>query len=374
MPEKAMVSMEWGRGATSLVHREYSPAKGGFYCVKSLLPKFQGKADFERQIHREFKILDSLRHPFILSAVSIREIENSIGQKSSQLVSHWIDGWPLHEIYSWAPHLDAKFRQDWGRKFFKQLRMVIHHLEDHSVIHGDLCPENIILGRDGFIRLIDFGSARNLKEPYEAIDIGHPPYTAAQGRFELGGDRYSVGKLLEYWFLDAADRHDEEMIQALVDRRAWPAEDPGQKKVEALPIFPFLDQRDRLDARITKTKISEAQFLPSIMLNFPRLPYGLVLLCVFLLSGTPTASLSVNSFPLSELVIVQDHQTFQLSLPVSRLALRPGVIRLEVLNPQDPGARIIRQVHLEAGKEYKIFEDFQNLDTLKKWTRTSTKM
>jgi serine/threonine protein kinase len=50
---------------------------------------------------------------------------------------------------------------DWkaNRKLRKKMDMVIENLKSHGVVHQVLRPENVLLTRDGDIKLIDFGKA-----------------------------------------------------------------------------------------------------------------------------------------------------------------------------------------------------------------------
>merc|ERR1719433_1540629 len=44
--------------------------------------------------------------------------------------------------------------------------MVLCHLHTKRVIFRDLKPENILLGADGYLRLTDFGLAKQLRWPF----------------------------------------------------------------------------------------------------------------------------------------------------------------------------------------------------------------
>lgn len=43
-----------------------------------------------------------------------------------------------------------------------QIIMVIEHLHKNKVIYRDLKPENVVLSNDGYITLIDLGTAKKL--------------------------------------------------------------------------------------------------------------------------------------------------------------------------------------------------------------------
>jgi len=361
--------IEIGTGATAIVHRRAN-SRGAFECEKILLPKIRGQSSFELSLRREFEILELVRHPFVISAVALRTHQDSRWGSYQGLVSHWVEGWKLSEIYSWSSRFNFEFREEWARILFRQLQAVVQHLESKNIIHGDLCPENILVGRDGFIRLVDFGSARRLGfDPVSnALDLGHPPYTPNSGRYELGGDRFSVGKLLEFWLPDPQRGPMCQLVSDLCEKRVWPDEPTDTNTAfEPLPLFPFAGLQDLRDQRLPVTRVNKAFFRPSSRWLAAVIP-------IFLSSWTPRATISITSFPLGHAEIVVNGEKQILSLPLRRISVRPGPHEIIVTHPSIKGDRHEYRVKLKSGREYKIFEDFQKVDTLKSWTKASNKM
>lgn len=66
--------------------------------------------------------------------------------------------------------LEAKFSEDKVRFYLAQIVLGIHYLHQKGVIYRDLKPENVILDRDGYLKLTDFGIAKKgvkgLKKSY----------------------------------------------------------------------------------------------------------------------------------------------------------------------------------------------------------------
>ena len=48
------------------------------------------------------------------------------------------------------------------RFYIKQLVLILEHLHKYKVVYRDLKPENIMVGEDGYLTLIDFGTAKKL--------------------------------------------------------------------------------------------------------------------------------------------------------------------------------------------------------------------
>ncbi|KAL9559412.1 hypothetical protein MBANPS3_000427 [Mucor bainieri] len=84
------------------------------------------------------------------------------------------------------------------RRIFKQIALGVRHLHEHNIVHRDIKDENVVLGDDGGLRLIDFGSAAYLKpgRKYETF-VGTLDYAAPE---ILRGHTYS-GKPQDVWAL-----------------------------------------------------------------------------------------------------------------------------------------------------------------------------
>lgn len=372
--EAELFDEELGAGATSLVVLRRDK-NGVAQAVKKLLPKYRSDSRFQEALRREFQILEKARHPLIVSPLGLLQGEDEFGDCGYLLAMAAVDGWSLREIFAWAEQLEPSFRRAWGEKLYFQLRVVIKHLESLQVIHGDLCPENILVARDGFIRLIDFGSARDLSSPQgSSMDAGHPPFTASHDRFVLGADRFSVGRILEFWLGHSTAEEHKAWIQELCESRQWPAQSDNTESLRALPIFPFLGQLDARDHRIPRTLIQKKSW----SFAWPKVSVLarsalLILSTIFLTSFSPRVTFSFISFPLVEVQVRQGEFSYTSFGVLDRLPLRSGEIHLSVQSPHG-SEPLTKTLHLQSGREYKIFEDFQDLDKLQRWTNASSKM
>lgn len=78
---------------------------------------------------------------------------------------------------------------------FKQVAAGIKHLHDHGIVHRDIKDENMIVDANGFVKLIDFGSAAYVKSGPFDVFVGTIDYAAPE---VLGGNPYE-GKPQDIW-------------------------------------------------------------------------------------------------------------------------------------------------------------------------------
>lgn len=55
------------------------------------------------------------------------------------------------------------------QSYIFQLLNALHYCHTHRIVHRDLKPHNLLLNRDGHIKLADFGLARAFKLPIKAL-------------------------------------------------------------------------------------------------------------------------------------------------------------------------------------------------------------
>ena len=88
-----------------------------------------------------------------------------------------------------------KMTEEECKLIFKQIVLAIKHMHDHGIVHRDIKDENIIVDSDGYVKLIDFGSAAYVKSGPFDVFVGTIDYAAPE---VLNGNPYR-GKPQDIW-------------------------------------------------------------------------------------------------------------------------------------------------------------------------------
>lgn len=149
-----------GQGSMSKVFQAYDRELGRTVCLK-LLDKAK-TAKFEEKFKKrglkkpsEGEICMGLRHPNI-----VQTYEHGVTTKGEPyLVLEWVEGNGLNY------HIETKSPKLTGHRIELtcQLADALQYLHDQKFLHRDLCPRNVMVTKDGVVKLIDFG----LTIPYE---------------------------------------------------------------------------------------------------------------------------------------------------------------------------------------------------------------
>ena len=162
---------------------------GRWWVLKGLKEQYRQDENYKNLLHKEFDILISLQHPYIVSAYSMEEIP----EMGTCIVMEWIDGITLEH---WSG------RKTEGEDIFLQLLDAVHYIHAKQIVHRDLKPSNIIITHNGnHVKLIDFGLSDTddfaiLKQP-----AGTPGYISPEQiisrQADIRNDIFSIGCILE---------------------------------------------------------------------------------------------------------------------------------------------------------------------------------
>ncbi|ELT88671.1 hypothetical protein CAPTEDRAFT_183765 [Capitella teleta] len=125
-------------------------------------------------IQREVSILSAIDHENIVKLYDVYENKSEV-----ILVLELVCGGELFQFLAER----EKVNEDEAVEFLKQILEGVRHLHEHSIVHLDLKPENLmLLGQNSTrLKIIDFGLSRKLDEGVEVKDItGTPEFVAPE--------------------------------------------------------------------------------------------------------------------------------------------------------------------------------------------------
>lgn len=210
-----------GSGGFGVVYK--ANKEGTDYAVK-MIRKF---SIYESFTFKEIKVLKLLEHPSIMNF-----LEAAVFRPSDLMfiVTEFIDGMDLMRALTEQPQV---FDEAFVRPMMFHCACGLAYAHELGVMHRDIKPENILLCRDGFPKIADFGLARivNNKSVCHTI-AGTPGYMAPEIEdtrvpYDFAADTYSMGLV----FADVLDRSwcSRAMLQGRfgVDqeryRKRWPS-------------------------------------------------------------------------------------------------------------------------------------------------------
>ena len=161
-----------GRGSFGKVCLvQYLPTKE-YYAMKSLKKDVLLDQDQVESTILEKKILQTLDHPFLVGMVFCFQTEERI-----YFVMPFIRGGELFQHLRTAKF----FPEDKVRFYAASIGLALEYLHEKGIVYRDIKPENILIGEDGYLKLIDFGMAKFLKNDEKATSFcGTPEYLAPE--------------------------------------------------------------------------------------------------------------------------------------------------------------------------------------------------
>ncbi len=183
-----------GTGGMAVVYKARCHRLNRFVAIKILKAEFSKDADFRRRFQAESQAVAMLSHANIVNVYDV-----SRGGDVDYIVMELIDGMTLKQ------YMQQKGRLNWREAlhFATQIAKALEHAHSRGVIHRDIKPHNIMVLKDGSVKVADFGiahfasSAQNTLTR-EALGSVHyiSPEQARGARVDNRSDIYSLGVVM----------------------------------------------------------------------------------------------------------------------------------------------------------------------------------
>eukprot|EP01064_Diplonema_japonicum_P005435 TRINITY_DN1363_c7_g1_i1.p1 TRINITY_DN1363_c7_g1~~TRINITY_DN1363_c7_g1_i1.p1 ORF type:complete len:786 (+),score=65.66 TRINITY_DN1363_c7_g1_i1:23-2359(+) len=180
---------ELGSGATGTVYQGIDQLTGVLVAIKEV------KQELDKNIQREFELLQKLLHPNIVRYFDYESHPNH----TSTIYMELVDGGSLASLV----HEYGKLSEPVLKQYMKQVTDGLGYLHSRDVIHRDIKPGNLLVTTNGVVKLADFGTSKKLstvsEETVRRVSkdfVGTPIYAspeAIRGDYCFASDIWSMG-------------------------------------------------------------------------------------------------------------------------------------------------------------------------------------
>ncbi|CAG9331043.1 PKG_35 [Blepharisma stoltei] len=185
--EDLAIIRQIGRGMFAKVYLVHPRDSKNLYALKVVERRVIEKFAIQEQLLLEKHILNLCDHPFI-----VKLIRTYKDYKRIYFLLEYVHGMQLSEILmkiGLFTNSDTQF-------YLGSLILALQYLHERDIIYRDLKPENIMINDTGFIKLIDFGTAKIIPSRTYTL-VGTPHYMAPEvivGKgYNKNADLWSLG-------------------------------------------------------------------------------------------------------------------------------------------------------------------------------------
>ena len=182
-----------GTGGMAVVYKARCHRLNRLVAIKILNDDYLEDEDFRSRFHAESQAVAMLSHPNIVSVYDV-----STSQEADYIVMELIDGISLKQ------YMEKKGVLNWKETlhFAMQIAKALEHAHGRGIVHRDIKPHNVMVLKNGSVKVADFGIARVMSKgntlTKEALGSVHyiSPEQAKGGRVDNRSDIYSLGVVM----------------------------------------------------------------------------------------------------------------------------------------------------------------------------------
>ena len=144
---------ELGHGAMGIVYKAKDPLIDRTVALKTISLSLAAaeKKEYEARFYQEARAAGCLNHPNI---VTIYEVGKS--GDLAYIAMEFLQGRELRDILNEEPRIPVNQVLD----IAVQVAQGLSYAHEHGIVHRDVKPANIMVARDGHVKIADFGIAR----------------------------------------------------------------------------------------------------------------------------------------------------------------------------------------------------------------------
>lgn len=230
--------------------KEFYPQQ---YCGRSNNRKTVQITDEKMQMRFSYgleKFLAEARNVAALHDVQgVVEISNFFEENGTgYIVMEYLEGMDVKNILKRS---GEKKDYEWSRRVILTVLYTLKEVHKRGVLHRDISPDNIFVTKEGIVKLIDFGAARNYTEAEQSGEIllknGYAPIEQYNNQFQQGPytDLYAVAALFYRMLtgekpVSALQRLEKDTLVSLEDRNV---QIPDQAKMAIMMCLSMMPEQ-----------------------------------------------------------------------------------------------------------------------------------
>ncbi|XP_068051656.1 serine/threonine-protein kinase 36 isoform X1 [Anomalospiza imberbis] len=217
-----------GEGSFGRVYKGRRKHSAQVVALK-FIPKV-GRSEKElKNLQREIEIVRDLHHPNIIQMLDSFETAKEV-----VVVTDYAEG----ELFQILED-DGSLPENQVQTIAAQLISALYYLHSHRILHRDMKPQNILLGKDGVVKLCDFGFARAMSihtmvlTSIKGTPLYMSPELVEERPYDHTADLWSVGCILYELFVGTPPFYTNSIFQLV----SLIIKDPVKWPVTMSPVF-----------------------------------------------------------------------------------------------------------------------------------------
>jgi len=239
-----------GVGGMAYVYKALCHRLNRLVAIKILKEDLANDEEFQRRFYTESQAVAMLSHPNIVAVYDVSRSGNT-----EYIVMELIEGITLKQ------YINRKGLLNWKEAlhFATQITKALAHAHSRGIIHRDIKPHNIMILKDGSVKVADFGIARLLSVQntltQEALGSVHyiSPEQAKGGQVDARSDIYSVGVV---------------MYEMLTSRLPFVGESAVSVAIQHISAIPLLPRDINPDIPVGLEEITMHAMEPDVNVRF----------------------------------------------------------------------------------------------------------
>jgi serine/threonine protein kinase len=218
-----------GEGAIGSVFKALQISMDRIVAIKILSPKHSQNDRMREKFMTEARTAAKLSHPNIVQAIDV-------GQEGGfyYFVMEYLDGPTVGHLLKRGGALDERRTV----QIVMQVAQALEYAHRHGIVHRDIKPDNIMMTREGVVKLCDLGLARTVHDPDKVkagIIAGTPYYMSpeqARGEPTLDGraDLYSLGAAFYHMVTGEVPFSGDSAVAVVTKHLTEPLKPPKEKQ------------------------------------------------------------------------------------------------------------------------------------------------